>query len=156
LGCGGGARRCACSALRWQPFSNLSQTSRIQPYPCNNARQQCRVRDHLIAIGDGRARTPKRLHKGWIAQIHDEFSSNLHSFTKSRSCARAAEISKGRSRTALEARFWPYASFAHNHLEVALWPTLRPFKSLVQAPTEHLTNIQQEQHALLIKLRGQA
>ena len=30
------ARVCG-SALNWQPFANLPQSSRFQPYPCNNA-----------------------------------------------------------------------------------------------------------------------
>jgi hypothetical protein len=33
-------RRCACSALKKQPFYNLSQSSRFLPYPCNNALPQ--------------------------------------------------------------------------------------------------------------------
>ena len=35
--CGDGAGRCACSALKGQPFSNLSQSTGSSNYSCNNA-----------------------------------------------------------------------------------------------------------------------
>src|ERR1035437_3089855 len=49
--CGVAAPRCACSALKKQPFYNLSQSSRFLPYPCNNAELLhhviCQLRRHI-------------------------------------------------------------------------------------------------------------